>query len=408
MADILLATMKTRLSGRIRREVETLLGAGHHVSLVGLSVEQFSQGFDHPDLDILLYRPRPISQRFRSKRRDSQSREGGSPGWSLAATLGRGFRSLLRSINRISAYLSHWRYCRRLIVARRPDLVYSCDLDGLVGAAWGADALNVPHLHDCHELFLERPGYSVWDHVILRPIEARYMRTADAVTASSASIGRELQNRYGVAPTIFRNCVPGPVSTPIRDLRSELRLSDEQGIVLYQGRMSEGRGLETVIQSVRHWSCDCILLLVGYGPMKDLLQQEARLHSLDSSIFFLDAVEPDLLPATTGAASIGLVPYEPTCLNHELSLPNKVFEYLSVGVPIVAANNAEVSRIIDEYKCGRLYPAGDARALAAAVDNLLEGTNLAAAKKAAARFAHENSWDQEKANLLDVVDSLLL
>src|SRR5690606_15785703 len=98
--------------------------------------------------------------------------------------------------HRFSRFVAYWRASAHIVIGARPDLVVSSDLPGLVGANRAARALRRPHLHDCHELYLESTALSRLDKLLFRTFERRAMRRADAVVAVNRSIGAEYQRRY--------------------------------------------------------------------------------------------------------------------------------------------------------------------------------------------------------------------
>ena len=102
---------------------------------------------------------------------------------------------------------------------------------------------------------------------------------------------------------------------------------------------------------------------MGDGPFKAELKNLSRKIEVDHKILFHDAVSQDLLLNITASATVGLIPYQPTCLNNFLCTPNKMFEYISAGLPIIATDLPEISKVVNSYNIGLTGDTGSTEAL---------------------------------------------
>jgi glycosyltransferase involved in cell wall biosynthesis len=308
----------------------------------------------------------------------------------------------LKPWHRISLYRDFWKTSERIVSGWQPDLVQSCDLEGLVGAATVARRRRVPHLHDCHELFLERVQFTRLERTVLAQVERRTIRTPSLVTVVNASIGGELRRRYGVATITVRNCADKPDHVEPKDVRELAALAPHTPVVLYQGGLLRGRGLTEVVRSAAYYPSGVALVLLGYGTLRDELEALARAEGLSDRVRFVDAVPPDDLLSFTASATVGVVPYQPVSLNNRLALPNKIFEYLAVGLPVVVSDIPELRAIVAASGCGELYDSFDPASLGAAVRRLLEPERRSAAGQAARAYGQANTWRRERSILEDV------
>ncbi len=317
-------------------------------------------------------------------------------GWVVAE-----LKKRLRPWHRVNRFLAFWEESAERTVALRPDLVASSDLPGLVGAGRAARELGVGHFHDCHELYLESSSFRPSERAALQPFERRWLRAATAAIAVNQSIAVEYERRYGRKPRVVRNCVPR-VAEDLRpsDIRGVLGLDPTARVVLYQGGFAAGRGLELCVEAAALLPVGVHLVMLGYGPLRDDLMRRAREWSVSDRVHLLDAVPPDELGAWTAAADVGLMPYQPVSHNNRLALPNKVFEYTAVGVPVVTSDLPELRRIAVDAGCGAVYDPFDPASLAKAIDEVLEPTRHEAHRAAARRFGRENAWENEREILL--------
>ena len=116
-------------------------------------------------------------------------------------------------------------------------------------------------------------------------------------------------------------------------------------MVLYQGGLVPGRGLDVCVRAAAHFPDGVHLVFIGKGKSLDELTALADELGVTDRVHFLPAVEPGELPVYTAAADVGVIPYQPVSSNNEYALPNKVFEYTGAGIPFVASDLPELRRI---------------------------------------------------------------
>jgi len=200
-----------------------------------------------------------------------------------------------------------------------------------------------------------------------RAVEGHYIRRADAVFTVSTSISRHLANAYHVPPpTVLPNVPVFRHVVPAGQLRRKAGIAPESVLILHQGQMRASRGCELLVDAMRdvHGSA---LVFLGDGPQEQALRLFVAKHGLEDRVRFLPPVPPgDLLPLTADA-DIGVTLLEDTCLNHRYALPNKLFEYLMAGLPVLGSDLPEIRSVIAGFDVGCVVDPSDRQAL---VDNL--------------------------------------
>lgn len=311
-------------------------------------------------------------------------------------------KDVLRPWHRVSRFFAFWRESAARGCELAPDLVVSSDLPGLVGAGRIARELGIPHVHDCHELYLESTSFRLLEQRLLAPMERHYFRRAESVVAVNHSIALEYGERYGRLPVVVRNCASRMEKGLVaRDLRVACGLPPTARVVLYQGGFSIGRGLEVCVAAVADLPPDVHLVLLGYGPLRDELLVQAHALGVEHRVHILDAVPPEELAACTVSATVGLMPYQPVSRNNYLALPNKIFEYAAAGVPIVVSDLPELRRIAVDAGCGAVYDPFDAGSLAAALGRVLEPDHHQRHRAATREFGRVNVWENEREILVE-------
>lgn len=206
--------------------------------------------------------------------------------------------------------------------------------------------------------------------------ERAWVRRADAVVTVNDPIADHLAAVWPVRerPTVLLNCQPRwDPPTPRPDLiRQATGIPPERRIVLFLGRLGRERGLEEASEAVLRLD-DAALVLLGFGPWAERLRERDRDPRLVGRHVTLPAVHPDDVPFWTASADVSIVAVPANSLNQRLSSPNKFWESLTAGTPVVVGRDLVVMREIVE--AGGLGAIGDpsdpedlARALRAVLD----------------------------------------
>jgi glycosyltransferase involved in cell wall biosynthesis len=236
-------------------------------------------------------------------------------------------------------------------------LYHASDL--YVFAAVHAAAGARPYTYDARELYTHVSATVGRPHVrwLWGLVERRHIRQASQVWTVSNSIAEHLSQTYRIPRPVVQMNAPEyrPVAAG-NHLRSSLGLGKETPVILHIGQLRKDRGAEELIGAMALWRPsdpqDARLVFLGYGPERARLAANAKTAGLQDRVHFLDAVPPAELPGVVAEANVGVTLLQPTCLNHRYALPNKLFDYLAAGLPVVASDLVETGKIIADYQCG--------------------------------------------------------
>jgi glycosyltransferase involved in cell wall biosynthesis len=175
-------------------------------------------------------------------------------------------------------------------------------------------------------------------------------------------------------------------------------------IVLFLGNLLADRGLVETIDAmalVSDAAPQIALAIVGDGPEEGRLAERIASQGLQNSVRLLGWKSHEEHEAYYRHASIGLLPFLSTA-HIEITLPNKLFDYMGAGLPVVASDVAPLRRIVAETGCGVLVPPGDARRLAETLVSLAADPARRRSLGAAGRAAIERtySWTHDRERLL--------
>jgi glycosyltransferase involved in cell wall biosynthesis len=236
-------------------------------------------------------------------------------------------------------------------------------------------------------------------------LERRWAASADRVVTVNDELADILGDRLGCErPLVVLNASPTRVSGSPRPrhFHDALGLQAATPVVLYQGGFSPGRGITELIDAMAEVP-GAHLVLLGYGRHEVELRARAAGPGLAGRVSVLPAVPPGELLDWVASADVVAIPIQGDTLNHRLATPNKLFEALAAGVPVVASDLPGMARIVRELDAGVLVDptapssiAAGIRALLAPPQEVREATRARIRAAAAGRY----DWAAQQDRLL--------
>jgi glycosyltransferase involved in cell wall biosynthesis len=317
---------------------------------------------------------------------------------------------LLRAALRVHLRLSGRRWSRNALKAAtdaRAALWIAHDLETLPTALHARARLGGAVLYDSHEFFTDSP-LTRGDSRRWERIERRCIGRADAVTTVSGGIARLLAARYGVPePEVLMNVPHAPDHAggdPV-DLRRALDLPAASRIVLYLGGIQQLRGLDVMIRAIAERD-DLVLVMMGPGSpaYRQELEALAASEGVPARIRFLPPVKPSEIRRYALGADVGVVMHKgDQYLSYRYALPNKLFDYLHAGLPVVVSDLPELGGTVLENRVGATCDPGDPASIADAIDRVTADPELRANVAAA---APRYTWEIESRKLLALAERL--
>lgn len=254
------------------------------------------------------------------------------------------------------------------------DLYHGMAYMGIPVALALAARRGAPVVYDARDIYLDAgnlarlPGPA---RAVVGRLERRWARRASRVVTVNDGYARVMAERWAIpTPAVVMNCSdPLPMAGRQRRFHEHLGLAPDAPVVLYHGGFSPDRGIDQLIEALPLLP-GVHLVCMGYGLLEPVLR--ARAAASDGRLHVLPAVPPEALLEWVASADVVAMPIQPTTLNHRLTTPNKLFEALAAGVPIVAADLPGMAPIVRETGAGVVCDPTDPVAIAAAIRSLLE------------------------------------
>ena len=300
------------------------------------------------------------------------------------------------------------RHFREAAHAHPARLYLASDLHVLPALADAARRHRARLVFDSRELYahLDASAGRPWVSAMWQAVEHRHIGRADAVLTVNDAIADRLAERYGIArPAVLVNTPPRQAVARTDRLRSALGVPPGVPLVLYQGGLRAGRGLPQLLAAVAR-TPDVHLAVIGDGPLEAALRAAAA--PLGARVRFGGFIAPDDLLALTAGADAGALLIEPLTESLRLALPNKLFEYLMAGVPVLASPIPEVRRIVERYDVGVVADPDDPAALDGALARVLRDEAARARWRANAPAVLDAfAWEASAARFVAILRDLL-
>jgi glycosyltransferase involved in cell wall biosynthesis len=309
-----------------------------------------------------------------------------------------------------------WRELAAAVVPRlvelAPEVIHAHDLETLEAGFQAARRTGARLVYDAHEIEVGRMPPRPWLHRLqIEWQEGRRIRAVDAVVTVGHGLARYFTERYGAPPAtvVFNTPKLDPGERAPGELRRACGLGPGTPLAVYVGNIGAGRGILTSVAALVH-APEVHLAIIGpHRPAyQALVEAAARAHGVSERLHILPPVPPQHVVSHVASATFGICLIEDTCLNHRLSMPNKLFEMTFAGLPLVGSDLPEIGRYLRETGVGLAVDPTDPVAIAAAFRELAAHAPRYRPDAATlARVAATYGWPAQAEKLLDLYAGLV-
>ena len=288
------------------------------------------------------------------------------------------------------------------------DVIYANDLDTLLPAYLVSKLRGKVLIYDTHEYFTGVPELVKRPRIraIWKSIESSIFPKLKYVFTVNKSIADLYASEYKVEPLVMRN-IPIAEEVQLISNRMELGLPENKYLIILQGNgINIDRGAEEAVEMMKHLD-DCALIIVGSGDVIPILENTVNQEKLQDKVLFFSRRPYKELAQFTLNCDLGLSLDKPTNINYQLSLPNKLFDYIRAEIPVLASNLIEVSNVVNKFVGGEIALNCEPNYLALKVKKLKNNKPQHDIYKANCKKAKlQLTWENESKTLLNLLTQL--
>lgn len=293
-----------------------------------------------------------------------------------------------------------------------PDIIHAHDLDTLTVAAFVARTNAIPYIYDAHEYEQDRndrPGRI--NQFFIKNEEKKHIKKASVITVSQGIADLLAQNYKIPRPLVVYNVPKISQSRSLissNHIRQALGLKLTDIIIVYVGLITVDRCLENMVQALEH-TTNIHLACVGpqHQPMVDKLNLLAE--KLDRQTYFhvLPPVPSQQVSEFISSANMGIAIFDDLCTSYEHVMPNKFFEMLLAGLPLIVSHQAEMRAFIHKYNNGVVLNENSPLKIAQGIQQLASNQEkLKPTPEKIDYLSQTYSWQAQEKNILELYQTL--
>ncbi len=254
-------------------------------------------------------------------------------------------------------YAEYNLYLFFILLFSRASILISNDLDTLLAnyMAYRIKRLvgiKLKLVYDSHEIFTEVPELNnrKWVKKVWFIIEKKILPQITNSYTVCEPIADYYKQKYRINMQVISNLpLCNPLPSPI--IKNQIRIPENKKIILYQGALNIGRGIEHFIPLMDKIE-NAIFVIIGKGDIEKQLKQMVAGLKLEDRVLFTGSLSHEQLNVFTPKADIGLVLQEDISLSYHYVLPNRLFDFINAGVPVLASGLPEIERIVKNENIG--------------------------------------------------------
>jgi glycosyltransferase involved in cell wall biosynthesis len=284
----------------------------------------------------------------------------------------------------------------------KTDIYFSADFYSLPAAVIAAKLKRAMVFYDSREIYTELPA--LLNRPVLKKIfrifEQYFIKRVDAVFTTGEMDSEYIEKLFEIKrPYLLRNL---PLFTddltPINYYR-KYKIPETAKVILYQGIIVLGRGIETCFKALKK-NNNLILVLLGGGEDYEHYKSLSQNMGINNRVIFAGKITQDELLNYTAGAFAGLSLIDDISINNKYALPNKLFEYVMSGVPVIASDLVQMKKIIKEYNIGEVITESDEDELIDVINKWESNPDYYNALKENCRIACRTlNWENEFSNV---------
>ncbi|MBT8379703.1 MAG: glycosyltransferase family 4 protein [Ignavibacteria bacterium] len=306
----------------------------------------------------------------------------------------------------LSFYLKFIWHLKLNLIKSNAGIFFAEDIYTLPFVVILANLKRAKVFYDSRELFGHLAGLKdkKLKQIFWRLIEKLFINKADYVIVTGEMDEKFIKEKFNLTNTIVLRNLPRYYKSPMHiDLHSNLQIDKNKKIILYQGIILKGRGIELIYKILKELP-EHVFVIVGGGDFEKYYKELAVKMDLVDQVYFLGKLTQEELPKVTAAAHVGTALIENLSLSYYYALPNKLFEYIMAEVPVFVSDLPQMKEIVEKYEVGFVVNPDNADEIVSTLKNLSTDSDLYdKLKQNCTKASEELNWEKEVVTLLNTI-----
>lgn len=290
-----------------------------------------------------------------------------------------------------------------ILLFSKKDILLANDLDTLLANYLVSIISKSKLVYDSHELFTEVP------ELINRPfqqnvwlkIEGHILPKLKNCYTVCESIALYYNTKYNVNFRVVKNYPIKIIQLHKGSFPFDVK---KNKIILYQGNINIGRGLELMIEAMNFIN-NSIFVIIGSGEISKQIKQKVLDLKLENKIKFIPKKKPKELIQLTPFANLGISLEEDLGLNYRYALPNKLFDYIQAEIPVLVSNLNEMKQIVQQFDVGEIISDRNPKSLAIQINSIFKKEKDFYSKQLEIA-SEELIWENESEKLIEIFENI--
>ena len=249
----------------------------------------------------------------------------------------------------------------RELFKTKADLYFAEDLYTLPFVATIAKLKRAKVYYNSRELYAFLGGlrHRPFLQSVVKSVEKFFITKVDLVLTTGEMDSEFIEKFYGIKNTLVIRNIP-LLQTPSAkiDFRKLYGIADDKLILLYQGVLLEGRGVPIIMRTMAELT-NTVLVILGDGEQKNNFQKLSGQLNISERVFYAGTIGQRELINYTAGGDVGLSLIENISISYYHALPNKFFEYIMAGLPVLCSDLPQMKKIVEEFQVGESLNAED-------------------------------------------------
>ncbi|MDR0225283.1 MAG: glycosyltransferase family 4 protein [Burkholderiaceae bacterium] len=260
------------------------------------------------------------------------------------------------------------------------DVVHAHDLPALRVATLISKRRHIPLIYDAHELYSYQPGVIGERKKRLLETEHVLIGHCDEIVVINEDQARVMQKDHGAGSyTPLTNATEQPVGFDINCrktiVQDKLGLEPGTPTLIFMGGINRGRKIHLLFEGLAQAKVRAHLILLTWGMEIPEFEELAINLGIADRVHFMDPVPWSEIVEWAASVDVGVMPYQAQDLNTKISSPNKMYEFIAAGTPMIGSTElVNVKRVVEAEGFGVLVPFHEAADYAKAIDIIFDAS----------------------------------